>query len=261
LRLLLTNDDGVMAPGIQILARILGDSGHDVIIVAPDQERSGTSHSITLRKPLVAEKIGTKIYAVSGTPADCMIIASQVIIKDGVDLVLSGINAGQNMGEDVLYSGTVAAAIEAMFMGFKAISVSINGAPPHNYETAAHFIDLMIKSEFHLLIHEHEIVNINIPNVPISEIKGFRITKTGHRKYENFVRIESVEDDKITYRVGGDKPIWNIEKGTDAEAVQENYISLTPIGFNFTKGDSFPKILEWIEEKETNIITEIMPKG
>ncbi len=259
MRLLLTNDDGVNAPGIQTLARILGKSGHDVVIVAPDQERSGTSHSITLRKSLVVEKIAPNTYAVSGTPADCMIIASQVIVKDGVDLVLSGINAGQNMGEDVLYSGTVAAAIEAMFMGFKAISMSVAGMPPHNYETAAHFIDLMLKSEFHLLINEHEIINVNIPNVPISEIKGFRITKTGHRKYENFVKIESVVNESITYRVGGDKPIWNIEKGTDAEAVQENYISLTPIGFNFTNGDSFPKILEWVEEKETNILNHMKP--
>lgn len=257
MRLLLTNDDGVHAPGIQTLAKVLADAGHDVVIVAPDQERSGTSHSITLRKPLVAEKIASNTYAVSGTPADCMIIASQVIVKDGVDLVISGINAGQNMGEDVLYSGTVAAALEAMFMGFRAISVSINGAPPHNYHTAALFIDHMLKHEFHLLLCEHEIININVPNIPADQVKGFRITKTGHRKYENFVRIESIEDDRITYRVGGDKPIWNIERGTDAEAVQENFISLTPIGFNFTKGDSFPKILEWVEEKENGIMTGI----
>jgi len=257
LRLLLTNDDGVMAPGIQTLARILTDAGHDVVIVAPDQERSGTSHSITLRKPLVAEKIAPATYAVSGTPADCMIIASQVIVKDGVDLVISGINAGQNMGEDVLYSGTVAAALEAMFMGFRALSVSVNGAPPHNYETAAYFISEMLKHEFPLLINDHEIININVPNVTIPEVKGFRITKTGHRKYENFVRIESAVDDKIIYRVGGDKPIWNIEKGTDAEAVMDNYISLTPIGFNFTKGDAFPKILGWLEEKENLVMKDI----
>jgi len=254
LKILLTNDDGVHAQGIRILANELMKRGHEIIIVAPDQERSAASHAITLRRPLTVKKLETNVYAVDGTPADCMIAATQLVVGMEIDLVISGINAGQNMGEDILYSGTVAAAIEAMFLGYKALAVSLASFRDQQYVTAAFYIAEFIKTGLVELLDKDEIFNINVPNVSIEEIQGIRTTKIGHRRYFNFVHVEERTDDMITYRVGGDIPVWDNERGTDAEAINENYISITPISFHFTKGDSFPKISEWLDEKAEQLL-------
>ncbi|MCB5263763.1 MAG: 5'/3'-nucleotidase SurE, partial [Candidatus Cloacimonadaceae bacterium] len=126
MKILLVNDDGINAPGIRFLQKALASAGHDLILVAPDSERSAASHSITLRKDITATRIAANEWAISGTPVDCVVIALQKIISDKIDLVISGINAGQNMGEDVLYSGTVSAAVEAAMFGQRAIALSIN---------------------------------------------------------------------------------------------------------------------------------------
>ncbi|MDD4309278.1 MAG: 5'/3'-nucleotidase SurE [Candidatus Cloacimonetes bacterium] len=245
MRILLTNDDGIQAPGIRALIDELSD--HELMVIAPDSERSAASHSLSLKKDIPVIRIAPNEYAVGGTPVDCTVIALQKILTEPIDLVISGINAGQNMGEDVLYSGTVAAAVEASLMGNRAIAISINSYSNQKFEVAAKWMRLMIEMGIHLLAKPHGVLNVNVPNIPFDEIKGIRLTKTGHRKYYNFIKVTEEHADGFSYRIGGDSPIWDIEHGTDAEAVSEGYISITPLGFDLTDGEDFPRILEWLE--------------
>jgi len=248
LRILLTNDDGIFAAGIQSLARHLRADGHDITIIAPDRERSAASHSLTLRKDLKVAQLAEQEFSVDGTPVDCVVMALQTILKDPVDLVISGINAGQNMGEDVFYSGTVAAALEASFFGNRSIAVSINSYQDQIYDTAAAWMARMVNMGIYNLTRDNTVLNINFPNIPIEDIKGIRLTRVGHRKYYNFIDERLDENGETCYRIGGDKPVWDLQKGTDAEAVSENYISITPLSFEMTRGEAFPDILEWLEE-------------
>ena len=248
MRILLTNDDGILAPGIRALARELAN--HDLTIIAPDCERSAASHSLSLRKDIPVKKIAANEYAVGGTPVDCTVIALQKILTQPVDLVISGINAGQNMGEDVLYSGTVAAAVEASLMGNRAIAISINSYSEQKFEVAAKWMCKLLDMGIYHLARPHGVLNINIPNIPYEEIKGIRLTKTGHRKYYNFIKVTEEHADGFSYRIGGEMPVWDIEHGTDAEAVSQGYISITPLGFDLTSGEDFPLILEWLESNK-----------
>lgn len=253
MHLLLTNDDGINAKGIQTLAAYCRKANYDVTIVAPLQERSAASHSLTLRRPIRVEKIKENEYSVDGTPVDCVIIALQKLVNKPIDLVISGINAGQNMGEDIHYSGTVAAAKEAAFFGYKSIAISINSYTDQLYETAAFWLLKMLQQNLIESLATNQVLNINIPNIPKDKINGIRLTSTGHRKYYNFIKLREEDDKGFSYIIGGDKPIWDNMKGSDAEAVAENHISLTPIGFEMTKGDSFPVLLEWLEENSTQL--------
>lgn len=253
MHILLTNDDGIQAKGIRTLAQHCREAGYEVTIVAPAHERSAASHSLTLRKPVRAEKIAEHEYSVDGTPVDCMVIAVQKLLHKPVDLVISGINAGQNMGEDIHYSGTVAAAKEAAFFGYKSIAISINSYKDQIFDTAARWLVMMLKNCLADILQSNQVLNINIPNVQFEEVKGIRLTSTGHRKYYNFIKMIEEDEKGFSYIIGGDLPVWEKQKGTDAEAISENYISLTPLGFEMTKGDSFPVLMEWIEENEENL--------
>lgn len=247
MRILLVNDDGIFAPGIRILADKLKQCGHQVTIIAPDAERSAASHSLSLKRDIRVTRQAENEYAIGGTPVDCAVIALQKIITEPIDLVISGINAGQNMGEDVLYSGTVAAAAEASLMGYRTLAISINSYTEQKYETAATWMCRMLDMGLADLARPHQVLNINVPNISIDEVKGIRLTRTGHRKYYNFVKIVEEFADGFSYRIGGDLPVWDIEHGTDAEAVSNGYISITPLGFNLTSGEAFPALLEWLE--------------
>jgi 5'-nucleotidase len=245
MRILLTNDDGIDAPGINALADELKDNGHQIIIVAPDKEQSAASHSITLHQPLRIIERGNHRFAITGSPADCVILAAKVIVKTPLDLVISGINGGQNMGEDVLYSGTVAAALEAMFMGFKAIAVSLASYKEQKFQTAAFYIHKLLKAGIHDLIDKDEILNINVPNVEKGEIEGVRITHTGHRRYKDFVAEQHDPRGRKIYWIGGDNALWENDDGSDSIAVLNNYVSITPLSPKFTKYDSFAKLKNW----------------
>ncbi len=236
-----------MAPGIQALAAELRQAGHKLFVIAPDRERSAASHSLTLRTDIRVSKIGEREFAVSGTPADCAVIALQKILEEPVDLVISGINAGQNMGEDVLYSGTVAAAVEATLQGHKAIAISINSYSEQKYEVAAKWMRMLLDLRIDRLVEPHCVLNINVPNIDAELIKGIRLTRIGHRKYYNFIKIIAEDSDGFSYRIGGDQPVWDKAVGTDAEAVGSGYISITPLGFDLTHGGSFPELLDWLE--------------
>lgn len=250
MRILLVNDDGIHAPGLRTMYRHLIEAGHKVIVVAPDSEKSATSHSITLRRDIKAKMVAEDQWAISGTPVDCVIIALQKILKEPVDMVISGINAGQNMGEDVLYSGTVAAAIEAAMLGQRAIALSINAYENQLFDSAAKWAIRMLELNIQETLASRKVLNINFPNLPFEEVKGMRLTNTGHRRYYNFITITAEEEDGFSYRVSGNSPEWDLEPGTDSEAVDQGYISITPLGLELTKPESFPSILSWLENKK-----------
>lgn len=250
MRILLVNDDGINAPGIRMLQKALEEAGHQTIMVAPDSERSAASHSITLRKDIHAVQIAENEWAISGTPVDCVVIALQKIITEPIDLVVSGINAGQNMGEDVLYSGTVSAAVEASLFGLKAIALSINAYRDQIFETGTRWFVRMLEMGIDKLAKPYEVINVNFPNIPFDDVKGFRLTRTGHRKYYNFISIVAEEEGRFSYRIGGDAPKWDFEEGTDSEAINDGYISITPLGFELTRSEAFPDVLAWIEHNK-----------
>ncbi len=253
MHILLTNDDGIDAPGLRTLAKHLSESGYEVTIAAPTHERSAASHSITLRNPVRVDVRSNHEYSIDGTPVDCMVIAAKELIIKPVDLVISGINAGQNMGEDIHYSGTVAAAKEAAFLGYKAVAISINSYRDQHFGTAAEWLVRMLKNGLSQVLHSNQVLNINVPNVEMGSVKGIRLTNTGHRKYYNFIKKIAQDDTGFSYLIGGDLPVWENQKGTDAEAVAEGYISITPLGFDMTKGDAIPLLLEWLEENNDNL--------
>lgn len=250
MKILLVNDDGIMAPGIRALKSALEESGHQILLIAPDRERSAASHSLTIRNEIRVTELAPNEYSVSGTPVDCVVIALQKLMKEPVDLVISGINAGQNMGEDIHYSGTVAAAKEAAFFGLKAIAISINSYQNQLFDTAARWMAKLLDSGLADLVRTNNVLNINIPNIPFEAVKGIRLTRTGHRKYYNFIKVTAEYPDGFSYMIGGDNPVWDELKGTDAEAISESFISITPLGFEMTCGDAFPELLEWLEDSK-----------
>lgn len=259
MNILLTNDDSVDSTGIWILRKYLADAGHKVFLVAPAIEKSANSHAITIREPLRIKKAGNIIegykieddcYSVSGTPVDSVIVAFEEILKNKVeiDLVISGINAGQNLGDDLLYSGTVAAAIEAMCFGYKAIAVSTTSYENQRYDTASHIIKTFIENGITDLIGHREILNINIPNLPLEEINSYKITQVGFRRYQNILYKNEDHRKRTIYWIGGDNPIY--EKSDyllDFEAIKQNSVSISPVKVDFNNYDKFNKFEKWIE--------------
>lgn len=245
MRILLTNDDGFHAPGIQTLYKILKKK-HDVAIIAPNTEKSASSHSVTLFQPLRLFEKGKNCWAVTGTPADCSIIASKKMIHFVPDIVISGINRGQNMGEDVLYSGTIAASLEAMYLGMKSIAVSLVAFENEKYETAAKVVSKLLDENIIDYINDGEILNINVPNLEFDKIKGVKSTVLGHRTYNDFVVEQDDPFGKKIYWIGGSTPEWKEQKGSDYYSVNAGYVSITPIKPNFDSKNNLDKFAEKI---------------
>lgn len=222
--ILLSNDDGYDSPGIRILKEGLKDLGR-VIISAPLREMSASSHSITLRREIKVEEVEPDVYAISGTPADSVLIAIYGILERIPDIVISGINDGHNLGEDVFYSGTVAAAREGAMYGVPSLAASLvlNQDANRHYESAVYFVQkialLMMEKKM-----QGELMNLNVPNLPLDEVKGLKITRLSTRRYKDPV----MKLRENIFVIGGE-PLWNREKGTDLEAVLDGYASLTPL--------------------------------
>lgn len=247
MRILLTNDDGIEAPGINILGKFLEEAGHEITYSAPKTQQSAASHSITLHKPISTCKYGEKRYAVDGRPTDSVLIAYHNFGIDAFDLVISGINKGQNMAEDILYSGTVAAAIEACFLGYKSIAVSMTSFVDLKFETGAHHICKLLDEGIADMIKPQEVLNINVPNVDIEDIKGYKITHPGHRKYENFVTEINAPDGNKLYWIAGEV-VWGKDELADTAVIQNNYISISPIFPDFSKKESHSRYENWLED-------------
>lgn len=235
MRILITNDDGYYARGIRHLKEALKDN-NEVYVVAPDREKSAASHSLTLDFPLRIKQKDEKDYTVDGTPTDCVLVAVHGLMKDKLpELIISGINHGANMGEDVTYSGTVAAAFEGTILGIRSIAISLEGQEDLNFNSAKIFIKGFVKSLSELDLQQGTLININVPNVPPSEVKGVAITRLGNRIYRDDIIQQVDPRGKFYYWIGGDTPIWEKDSGTDFEAIEQGKISVTPLHLDLTR--------------------------
>lgn len=250
--ILLTNDDGIFAEGIQTMSKHLTKE-HEVYVVAPDHEQSATGHAITMHRPLRAEKVehmyaDTKgAWSVNGTPSDCVKLAVEALIKDEPpQLVISGINRGFNLGTDVLYSGTVSAAVEAVILDLPAIAVSCGATTDcPNFELAAAFTaDFINKLDINK-IDKNTVLNINLPDLDEKDIKGVRITSQGIRHYQNSFEKRVDPRGKTYYWLAGELMKKDNHPASDVRAVEEGFISITPLQFNLTNKDMMAKLSSW----------------
>ena len=241
---LLSNDDGYQASGISILAEVLSEIGN-VTVVAPDRDRSGASKSLTLDSPLYVKQDKRGFYYVNGTPSDCVHLAITGLLDEEPDMVISGINAGANLGDDVLYSGTVAAAMEGRFLGCPAIAFSLAGESS-DYKSAV----LVVKKVIQSLIKnplEEILLNINIPDVNYDSIEGYEVTRLGNRhKSEPAIETHDPKGRKV-YWVGEVGAERDAGKGTDFYAIRKNKVSITPMHIDLTKHQFLSTISNWIE--------------
>ncbi len=247
MRILIANDDGYQSPGIQSLHEALSQIS-DATIVAPDRNRSGASNSLTLSHPVLVRPHGENVYAVEGTPTDCVNIALSGLLESDPNMVVSGINDGPNMGDDVLYSGTVAAAVEGRNLGHPALAVSMGSHEPSHYATASAVVVQLIQLMQRSPLPADTILNINVPDLPAADIKGLRATRLGSRhQSHNAIRQISPRGETV-YWIGAAGDVDDAGMGTDFEAVQDHYVSVTPLQIDLTRHDSMPSIASWLEQ-------------
>lgn len=231
MKILLSNDDGVNAPGIRTLYRELSSQFNSTII-APLEERSTTGHSLSLDRPLRLERLEDNIYGCSGFPADCVLMGIGHMFKaQRPEVVISGINRGANLAQDLYYSGTIAAAREAAFHGVPSIAVSLvfeSMKDQHRYETAASFIRMALEQEIHKACPRLNLININVPNIELNKIKGCRLTEIGFRRYSEEVHARMDAREREYFWVAGVYKGFDANPASDCQAVSEGYISVTP---------------------------------
>ncbi len=244
MKILITNDDGVSSGGLRALADTVKTLG-EVSVVAPDRERSAAAHSLTLHRPLRVEQIGPRVYAADGTPVDCVNLAVYGILKGRPDLVISGINHGPNLGEDLVYSGTVSAAFEATFLGIPAFAISLAAREGFQYRTAANFA---LKVAAHIMkngLPQGTFLNINVPNVEEDKIRSYKITQQGKRVFQDAV-VEKVDPrGKKYYWIGGGDQGFQEIAGTDFHAVANHHISITPLCVDLTNRVAMKVLKGW----------------
>lgn len=243
--LLVSNDDGVYSEGIRELTKALQKIG-EVVVVAPDQERSAASHSLTLHRPLRVKRLRPLVYSVDGTPTDCITLGvNEILKKKRPNLIVSGINKGANLGDDVHYSGTVSAALEGGIMGIPSIAISMMPGERYHFETAAAFAIRLVRKILAAGMPAGIILNVNVPNVPKKQIKGYRFTKQGKRDYGDIIAERIDPRGKKYYWIGGNMAGFMNIAGSDCNAVLENYISITPIRANLTEHEFLESLSQW----------------
>lgn len=229
-RILVTNDDGVFSEGIKQLARLLSEVA-EVIVVAPDREQSATGHSLTLHRPLRMQQLEEKVYSVDGTPTDCVNLAVLWLLKDSPpDLVVSGVNFGVNMGDDVTYSGTVSATFEGTLLGIPSVAFSQEVGEPFSFDNATRFARQFVEVLLEADLPRDLLLNVN---VPAGEVKGVRFTRLGDRTYDQVV-VEKTDPRGETYFWIAGTPQWQEEEGTDHAAVSSGRVSITPLHLDLT---------------------------
>ncbi|MEW8624404.1 MAG: 5'/3'-nucleotidase SurE [Candidatus Thiodiazotropha sp.] len=247
MNILLSNDDGYQATGLMMLAEQLSEVGN-IVVVAPDQDRSGASNSLTLVNPLRARTMENGFIRVDGTPTDCVHLAITGLLDQEPDLVVSGINAGPNMGDDVLYSGTVAAATEGRFLGLPAVAISMNSHNPQHFETGAQVAEILVRRLIEAPLSENVILNVNVPDIPYSELQGIVSTRLGHRhKAEPVIKSQDPRG-KTIYWVGPAGAEQDAGPGTDFHAVRQGYVSVTPLHVDLTRHSALPILDEWLKQ-------------
>lgn len=245
MRILLSNDDGYFATGIEVLSRMLADIA-DITVVAPERDRSGASNSLTLDRPLSLRRAPNGFYFVNGTPTDCVHLAVTGMLDELPDMVVSGINHGANMGDDTVYSGTVAAATEGYLLGVPAIAVSLVGKEASQFETAARVArDLVLRFQ-QAPLGQPALLNVNVPDVPYADLKGVAVTRLGKRhKAEPVVKARTPRNETV-YWVGAAGSAQDAGEGTDFHAVARGWASVTPLQIDLTHNQQLPELRNWL---------------
>ena len=247
MRILLSNDDGVLARGLDALRRALEGTG-EVFVVAPERDQSGASRSLTLDRPLRVRRMGDRVYSVDGTPTDCVLLAVRGIpdmVRVLPDLIVSGINHGPNLGDDVTYSGTVAAAAEGSLMGITGVAISLSSWEPAHFETAARVARIVVDQLRERPVPAGTLLNINVPDLPFASLRGTQVTRLGRRVYPDVIVAELDPRGKPCYWIGGDKPTWVPGEGTDFEAVEAGFVSITPLRLDLTDHGVLEQVRSW----------------
>jgi 5'-nucleotidase len=247
MRILLSNDDGYFAPGLAALAEGLRPLG-DITVVAPERDRSGASNSLTLDRPLMLSRAHNGFHYVNGTPTDCVHMAVTGILDFEPDVIVSGINSGSNMGDDTLYSGTVAAATEGYLLGIPSIAVSLVGKEFHHYDTAARIardlVERLQRSPFGAPV----LLNVNVPDVPYEALKGIEVTRLGRRHKAQPVVAGKNPRGETVYWVGPAGAAREAGPGTDFHALERGAVSVTPLQVDLTHANQIPLITQWVEK-------------
>ncbi len=247
MKILLSNDDGFFAPGINELYDHLSNIA-DVTVVAPDRNRSGASNSLTLDQPIRAHKTERGFYSVTGTPTDCVHLGTHHLMEQAPDMVVAGINTGANLGDDALYSGTIAAAMEGRALGHTAVAVSLNGHNCSHYETAAKVAVEVIEKLINTPISSNRVININVPDVPYEKIKGFKLTRLGNRHRADTIIPAKDPKGRDIYWIGPQPEGQDVGEGTDFHAVENGYVSITPIIVDLTAYNSFDELEKFLQQ-------------
>ncbi|WP_127959695.1 5'/3'-nucleotidase SurE [Serratia microhaemolytica] len=250
MKILLSNDDGVSAPGIQVLAQALRQFA-SVQVVAPDRDRSGSSNAMTLESPLRAQTLPNgDIVVPRGTPTDCVYLGVNMLMQPGPDIVVSGINAGANLGDDVIYSGTVAAAMEGRHLGLPALAVSLHGT--EHYQTAATITSHLLRTLLVEPLRIDKILNINVPDLPLNQIKGIRVTRCGSRHPADQVIRQQDPRGRTLYWIGplGEKS--DAGPDTDFAAIEQGYVSITPLQVDMTAYRARDELNAWLTRTEVS---------
>ena len=249
MRILLSNDDGYQAPGLAALHGAISGIA-ETIVVAPDRDRSGASNSLTLEQPIRARTGENGFIRVEGTPTDCVHLAITGLLEEEPDMVVSGINAGANMGDDVIYSGTVAAATEGRFLGYPAIAISIASHTPRYFDSAARVAVDLVQRLCERPLAADSILNVNVPDLPYDQLKGMLATRLGHRhKAEPVVKAEDPRGRPI-YWVGPAGAEQDAGPGTDFHAVRNGFVSVTPLQVDLTRHQALESLAAWLERQE-----------
>ncbi|HKT34119.1 MAG TPA: 5'/3'-nucleotidase SurE [Nitrospira sp.] len=243
-RILVTNDDGITSVGLTLLAKALARLA-DVWVVAPDRERTAVAHAVTLHKPLRIHQLDKQIYAVNGTPVDCVNLALLNILPRRPHLLISGINKGVNLGDDVLYSGTVSAAVEGTILGIPSMAVSQEGVDHFHFATGAYYAVRVARLILKMGLPEETLINLNVPNRTIETVTGVRVTCLSRRRFENPI-IEKVDPHGRSYFwIAGTRVSWSRNKDADHEAVEEGAVSLTPLHLDNTNYGVLDQMRKW----------------
>jgi len=245
MRILISNDDGYQAKGIKQLAKSLSEIA-DIIIVAPNENKSAASSSLTIGKPLKPIQIEHNIYAIDATPSDCVHLALCGFIKESIDLVVTGINLGANLGDDVIYSGTVAGAIEGRFIGLPSIAISLAGFECEHFKTAGAIAKQLVAQIGKAPLSHNTIINVNVPDVPLSNIKGIKSTRLGNR-HKSDPSIQD-ENNPSLFWIGENGKEADNGEGTDFHAIANNFVSVTPLQIDLTKYSEVKQVSDWLED-------------
>ena len=243
--ILVTNDDGIHSKGIIVLAKALQEIGN-IFVVAPDSEQSAVAHSLTLHRPLRVDKIKKNFYAVDGTPADCIHLGVNTILPKRPRLVVSGINKGGNLADDIIYSGTVSAAFEGTLLGIPSFAISLVSRSHFKFDVAAQFALKVARYIMRRGLPKNTFLNINVPNLDEKEIKSYKITQQGKLIHDGGGVIEKVDPrGRKYYWIGGGEMIFDKGRNTDVEAISRSHISITPLNLDLTNYSSIRELKKW----------------